>query len=268
MDETDAGTTRPVLDPTERRILGTLIEKSLATPDLYPLTINALVAGCNQKSNRNPTMALEAFEIQGALTALQLKGMVKTLDRLGGRTIRYRHRLDEVLGLAGPGLAILAELMLRGPQTVNELKTRIARMGSSLPAEEVESLLRGRSSGADPLFMLLPRGHGERYPRWMHQLSPAGEDALPAEGSFLTQAVSPAPASAASAAVSPSPTPSPAPSPTPLPALAGGSGHDLLGRLEALEARVARLEAAGKPVEEEKPEAPPPSEASEWIDLD
>lgn len=235
-----------IFDITERRVLGTLIEKSLATPDVYPLTLNALVSGCNQKSNRDPVMSLESFEIDGALQALKIKGFVTMVEREGGRTVRYGHRLGERLGLGAPELAVLAELLLRGPQTTNELKTRTARMGASLSAEAVEALLGKRAEGDRPLFRLSPRRPGERYPRWRHLLMPADE--APAE-----------------------------------PAVAGPEGRsdaagrpgrtDLVARLAALEARVARLETfhdsgvvGAAPEPEPKTRSQP--DPSGWIDVD
>jgi len=234
----------PVFDVTERRVLGTLVEKALATPDAYPLTLNALVSGCNQKSNRDPVMALEPFEIEGALTALKIKGFAKSVERLGGRTVRFGHRLGERFGLNGAELAVLAELMLRGPQTVNELKTRIARMGASLSGEEVEALLRRRAEGDPALVRSNPRGPGERFPRWQHLLAPA------------TEAPPPPPPEAAPAAAGAGPT---APNPR----------SDLLARIEALEVRVARLESRqGLASEAEAASGEDEEGASDWIEMD
>jgi len=231
----------PRFDPTERRILGTLIEKSLATPDAYPLTENALVSGCNQKSNRNPVMALEPFEIEGALTALQLKGFVKTVERIGSRTTRYAHRIDAELGMEGPELAVLAELLLRGPQTVNELKTRTARMGAGLAADQVESVLRGRADGPRSLYRLNPRRPGERHPRWQHLLYP--EDEAPV-------------------------APAPAPAEAPRPVASAPAQGDALERIEALEARVARLEARLADLEGKAGEASSTADETGWMDVD
>jgi len=231
-----SGESSPRFDPTERRILGTLIEKSLATPDAYPLTRNALVSGCNQKSNRNPVMNLESFEIEGALTALQLKGFVKTVERFGSRTTRYAHRIDSELGMERPELAVLAELMLRGPQTANELKTRAVRMGAGLTADEIENLLRNRATGPRTLYRLNARKPGERYPRWQHLLAPEDEAPPPAE-------------------------PVHAPRDTGSPP----SGGDALQRIQALEARIARLESdlAGL-----KGEASGRAEETGWMEVE
>jgi len=239
MAEENSGKELPAFDVTECRILGTLIEKAFATPDVYPMTVKALVSGCNQKSNRNPAMALESFEIEGALTSLQIKGFVKTVDRVGGRTIRYGQRLGEELGLDRPVLAILAELMLRGPQTVNELKTRIARMGTPLSATEVETLLRDHALGAHPCFRLNQKRQGERYPRWQHLLSPVNEteDSPP-----LLDDTPPRPRSVSPGAV--------------------GDDAMLKRRLEQLEARVTALEKLLKKGQAEE------EGESGWLDLD
>lgn len=230
----------PRFDPTEQRIIGTLIEKALATPEAYPLTLNALVNGCNQKSNRNPVTALEAFEIEGALRALQLGGWVKTVDRHGGRTARYGHRIGEVLGLGRPEQALLAEVLVRGPQTVNELGRRITRMDQTLTQDQVEACLQDHASGETPLFRLLPRQPGERYARWRHVLAGevAGDETPPAE----------------------------VPSTPPVQTRAGG---DLVERLEKLEARVARLESALDTPRDEVPEEDRPDrEKGGWLDVD
>src|SRR5687768_549811 len=109
------------LDRTEQRVVGTLIEKQLSVPDSYPLSENALVDGCNQKNNRDPVTELAAFQVAGALMALQEKGVVAKVDG-GGRVPRFRHKLDEVLRIGKEELTIFAELLLRGPQAPGALK--------------------------------------------------------------------------------------------------------------------------------------------------
>ena len=98
------------LDRLQQRIIGVLIEKQFTTPDAYPLTVNALVSGCNQRSNRDPAMSVEGYEIQGALRALMDEGWVIEMDVAGGRTLRYEHRAQDQLGIEDTDLAILAEL--------------------------------------------------------------------------------------------------------------------------------------------------------------
>lgn len=122
----------PVLSTLERRILGVLIEKAKMTPDQYPLSLNALVNGCNQKSNRDPVMNVDEHDVETALDGMKPKGLVMEVQ--GGRVDRWRHLLYEVWTPNKFELAVLAELLLRGPQTEGELRTRVSRM------EPVESL--------------------------------------------------------------------------------------------------------------------------------
>jgi uncharacterized protein YceH (UPF0502 family) len=116
----------PVLDEHERRILGVLVEKAKTTPDAYPLSINALLTGCNQKSNRDPLMSLEEDDVEDVLGRLKTRGLVMKV--IGGRVERWRHLLYETWNVDKVELAILAELLLRGPQTEGELRTRASRM--------------------------------------------------------------------------------------------------------------------------------------------
>jgi uncharacterized protein YceH (UPF0502 family) len=125
------------LSPIERRILGVLVEKQKTskTADSYPLTLNSMVTGCNQKSNRDPVLELDEVEVEEAVEALQPRGLVERIT--GGRVDRFRHKLYDVWTNAGPELAVLAELLLRGPQTKGDLRTRAARMA---PIESLETL--------------------------------------------------------------------------------------------------------------------------------
>jgi uncharacterized protein YceH (UPF0502 family) len=116
----------PVLDVPERRVLGVLVEKAKTTPDNYPLSINALVSGCNQKSNRDPLLNLTDLDVEDALVRCQKKGLAIKIT--GGRVVRWRHSLYEAWRVDKVDLAILAELLLRGPQTEGELRTRASRM--------------------------------------------------------------------------------------------------------------------------------------------
>jgi uncharacterized protein YceH (UPF0502 family) len=200
------------LDRTERRILGSLIEKRWSTPDQYPLTLNALVAACRQKSNRDPVLSLEEFEITGCLLSLREKGLVIVRERDGGHVPRYAERLTEELALGQNAAAILAELMLRGPQTASELVRRVKRMApiGSLGAVEQEMVELARLH----LARLLPKGSGQRYARWTHLLGAEEErepDAEVEETLFTPTPMPPAPE-----AVPPAePTPAePPPAPT------------------------------------------------------
>jgi uncharacterized protein YceH (UPF0502 family) len=138
-EPTGEGTSRngpwPVLDVLERRVLGVLVEKAKTTPDTYPLSVNALVSGCNQKSNRDPLLNLSDFEVEDALTRCKDKGLAVKI--IGGRVIRWRHYLYEAWHVSKHDLAVLAELLLRGPQTEGELRSRAGRME---PFEELDSL--------------------------------------------------------------------------------------------------------------------------------
>jgi uncharacterized protein YceH (UPF0502 family) len=125
----------PVLTPNERRVLGVLVEKAKTTPDVYPLSLNSLVTGSNQKSNREPLMNLSDLDVEETLDSAQKKGLVVKVT--GGRVERWRHVLYEVWQVGKVELAILAELLLRGPQTEGELRGRASRME---PIDDLESL--------------------------------------------------------------------------------------------------------------------------------
>jgi hypothetical protein len=125
----------PVLEKDERRILGVLVEKGKTTPDVYPMSINSLMAGCNQKTNRDPIMDMTDVDVEEALVKAQKKGL--TVKVVGGRVIRWRHTLYETWKLNKVELAVMAELLLRGPQTEGELRSRASRMD---PIEDLDSL--------------------------------------------------------------------------------------------------------------------------------
>ena len=162
------------LDRTEQRIVGVLIEKQLSVPDSYPLSENALVDGCNQKSNRDPIMELVAFQVSGALMALQEKGYAARVEG-GGRVPRFKHRVVEELQLDPKELAVLAELLLRGPQSSGALKPRVARMGCHASPEEIESMLVKLAQKSPPLVVRRPPGKHERDPRWHHLIGDGSE---------------------------------------------------------------------------------------------
>lgn len=162
------------LDRTEQRIVGVLIEKQRTVPDTYPLSENALVDGCNQKNNRDPITELVSFQVAGALMALQEKGVVAKIDG-GGRVARYRHKLDEVLPASADETAVLAELLLRGPQAPGALKPRVARMGYHAAPEQIEALLRQMAARKPALVEQLPLGPRERDRRWRHLIGDGSE---------------------------------------------------------------------------------------------
>ncbi|HML77497.1 YceH family protein [Geobacter sulfurreducens] len=167
-----------LLNDVEVRVLGCLIEKELATPEYYPLTRNSLTTACNQKSNRDPVMALEESDVVRALDGLKMKHVaIQAAD--SGRVPRYRHILSERLRFSPAELAVLAELLLRGPQTLGELRTRAERMHPFADLTAVEQVLGELAERTPPLVMRLPRQPGRKESRFAHLL--AGEPDLSAE---------------------------------------------------------------------------------------
>jgi hypothetical protein len=159
------------LDPVEIRVLGSLMEKQLSTPEYYPLTLNALVAAANQKSNREPVMELAENEIQRALDRLQDEKMVWRV--MGGRAVRFDHNLDAVWHLKRPEKALLTLLFLRGPQTSGEMRGRSDRLHSFESVAEAEDALRDMAAHSEPLVRQLPRRPGQKEERWAHTVGGA-----------------------------------------------------------------------------------------------
>ena len=160
------------LTPEEARVVGSLAEKALTTPQYYPLTHNALVNACNQSNNRDPVVAYDAPVVDAALDGLRAKGAARVIHAGGGnRTTKYRHVLDEALGLDTRELALLTVLLLRGPQTLKELRTRTERMADFDSIEDVERDLVRLSEREEPLTQLLEREPGRREPRWITTLT-------------------------------------------------------------------------------------------------
>ena len=207
------------LDRTQQRILGVLMEKELAVPESYPLTENALLAGCNQKSNRDPEMGLEPFEVHGALVALMADDWAKTVSSVGNRTARYAHRFESRYPVDQKEKAVLCELLVRGPQAPGALKPRVARLGFSSTPSEIEEVLASLASRAVPMVERLEKRPRERDRRWRHCLGEMDE-------SHQGESVAAAPRD---------PAPEPAPQ-----RLAGG---DLEQRVAQLEAVVEELRA-------------------------
>lgn len=200
--------TVPILSAIETRVLGVLAEKQRTVPDSYPLTLNTLVAGCNQKTSRNPLMELSETEAQAALDSL--KGYSLVMETSGGRVARYEHNIERVLRVPSQSAVLLTVLMLRGPQTAGELRIASERMHNFADISSVEAFLdelAERPAGA--LVVKLARLPGARESRWMHLLAGA-------------------PAEQAAEAAGAAPVPAEAPS---------------LGELAALKLNVARLEA-------------------------
>ena len=163
-----------ILDEIEVRVLGSLIEKDLATPEYYPLTLNALTNACNQKSNRDPVMLLEDTDVVRALDSLRQKQMAHQSAE-GVRAAKYCHNLESVLDLDLEDLAILAELLLRGPQTVGELRNRAERMHQVGDLQAVEERLQNLMERDEPLVTRLPRQPGRKEQRFAHLLAGAPE---------------------------------------------------------------------------------------------
>jgi uncharacterized protein YceH (UPF0502 family) len=172
-------TALPTLSLLETRVLGVLVEKRHTVPDTYPLTLNALAAGCNQKTSRDPILNATDAEIQATID--HLKALSLVVESSGGRVMRYAHNVDRVLGVPSQAVALLAVLMLRGPQTVAELRINSERLHHFSDISAVEGFLdelAARPAGA--LVAELPRQAGARETRWTHLLSGAPAAADPA----------------------------------------------------------------------------------------
>jgi uncharacterized protein YceH (UPF0502 family) len=201
--------TLPVLSLLETRVLGVLAEKQRTVPDSYPLTLNSLVSGCNQKSSRDPVIEATEAEVQAALDSLRALSLI--VETSGGRASRFAHNIEKVLHIPAQSTALLAMLMLRGPQTAGELRINCERLHKFADISSVESfLVELAERAAGGLVMEMPRQPGARENRWMHLLS--GAPAIEAN----------VPAKAASAAP---------------------SGDVTVGEIAALKANVAKLEA-------------------------
>jgi len=203
------------LNATEGRVLGALIEKGITTPEYYPLSLNALVNACNQKSSRDPVMELSEADVRSALFELEQLGLVRVLS--DARVSKFEHLAYGKLSLGRPETAIMGLLLLRGPQTVAELRGRSERMYTFDDAAAVTAVLDRLAAREEPLIVQLPRQPGARESRWMHLLSGSVEN----EGATAQREASP---------------------------MADSSSQDRLAALErlveALEQRVQALEQA------------------------
>jgi uncharacterized protein YceH (UPF0502 family) len=169
-----------LLDNIEVRVLGAFIEKELTTPDYYPLSPNALTNACNQKSNRDPVLQLNESQVLDAVETLRKKGLAMQ-SQDGGRVVKYRHSLRERLYLEDQELAVLGELLLRGPQTPGEIRARADRMATLASLEEVDSVLQELIDKEPPLLCKLERQPGRKENRYAHLLAGAiiAEDPAP-----------------------------------------------------------------------------------------
>jgi len=159
------------LTPTEVRVLGSLIEKQITTPEYYPLTLNSLTAACNQKNNRNPITSLAESEVEDALYTLREKNLAYVFHGSTSRVPKYKHVAPEVLHVTPPELAAMCVLMLSGPQTVGEIRTRGHRLYEFSGLEEVDETLRALKTKDEPMVMSLPRQPGQKEARFAHLLS-------------------------------------------------------------------------------------------------
>ncbi|HMA98965.1 MAG TPA: YceH family protein [Wenzhouxiangella sp.] len=200
----------PPLSSEEARVLGCLVEKEATTPESYPLTQNACVTAANQKTSRHPIMKLDPGRVGQALRQLEQRELVRS--EFGARASRYAHKVDDALSLTPPQRALLGLLMLRGPQTLNELLARSERLHRFDDLDEVRFCLERMMSRDAPLVILLGRGAGQREDRYSHTLTGRVESAE-------RSASEPA---------------------------AGGTSGALEGRVSALEERMAALEAGMK----------------------
>jgi uncharacterized protein len=160
------------LNPVEARILGVLIEKQLSTPEYYPLTLNALVNACNQKSNRDPIMSLDEAAVVEALDSLRKQHLVWQIMTHGSRTAKYEHNMKDVAAFSESQLAVLCELMLRGPQTIGELRTRTARLTEVYGFSDVEYTLKKLiADESGPFVVQFSRRPGQKESRYAHLFS-------------------------------------------------------------------------------------------------
>jgi len=167
------------LTPAEARVLGALIEKEITTPEYYPLSLNALLNACNQKSNRDPVTQMEESDVRGALNHLEAQSLVRSIAE--SRATKYEHRLQDAFNFYRPEMAIICELLLRGPQTPGELRTRASRMHPFEELEDVHSALQKLSKREPPLVAALARQPGTKETRCTHLMGEANHAAAPAD---------------------------------------------------------------------------------------
>lgn len=220
------------LTADECRVLGVLVEKAMTTPAQYPLSLNGVVVGCNQKNNRDPVTNLDEERCLAALDGLRSKQLVREVSMTGARVEKYRHVAREVLGVTTTELVLLVELMLRGPQTPGELRGRASRMHPLESIEVVEAALDGLATRETPLVVRVGPAPGGRTDRYAQLLCPdlhrIDRSVTPTMSRTAPPSHSPGPASVASAAMS-----------------GGSAGHaedeGLAERLDRLERRVDEL---------------------------
>lgn len=164
------------LSPLEARVVAVLVEKQATVPDTYPLSLNALVAGCNQKTAREPVMSVDESQVLNAIDGL--KSMSLVFEGSGSRVVRYEHNLGRVMAVPSQAVALLATLMLRGPQTAAELRAHSERLHRFADISSVEGFLDELAERYPPKVVKLPRAPGAREARWMHLLCGEPDPAL------------------------------------------------------------------------------------------
>ena len=175
------------LTPMEARVLGALIEKEITTPEYYPLSLNALTNACNQKSNRDPVLHVEESEVRKVLNHLEYQSLVRSVSATDSRVTKFEHRLQDTFNFSRPEVAVICELLLRGPQTPGELRTRASRMHAFEDLESVHSALSRLEKREPPLVTVLPRQPGMKEARYAHLLGDAPPVA-PAPAAYTTGA--------------------------------------------------------------------------------
>ena len=168
------------LTAEEGRVLGALVEKELTTPQGYPLTDNALLAACNQTTSRDPVVSYDVATVRLAVRSLREQGLLRTVHRTGERSDKHRHELATALDLSPAQVAVLGVLLLRGPQTLAEVRQRTERMHAFASVEEVEQAVAGLSERAEPLVVRLERQPGRKEARWAQVLAPSGPEVVEA----------------------------------------------------------------------------------------
>src|SRR5882762_9546522 len=181
------------LSDIEARVLGALVEKEITTPEYYPLSLNALVNACNQKSNREPVMTLDEDAVRSAIRSLNELGLTRFASSADSRVGKYEHRLNESFNFHRHEIAILCVLLLRGPQTPGELRTRTERLYAFDDLESVHNALNLLAKREAPLVKVLPRQPGTKESRYVHLLSPVGDAVSGAERTHSDQSSSSGP---------------------------------------------------------------------------
>src|SRR3954470_12746615 len=204
------------LSPDEVRVLGVLIEKSTTTPEQYPLSMNAVVNGANQKNNRDPVTSMTEDQAFDAVEGLRQKGLAVRVDVPGNRVSKYRHNATDVLHVRAGELAVLAELLLRGPQTQGELRGRASRMAPLDSLDVVRDMIRALTERPEPLVKQISPAPGSRAERYLQLLAPEAHAAAGGASSDVAEAT----------------------------ASSGAGGPTLSSRVQALESEVNTLKAA------------------------